>query len=63
MQKFMLILIVIAIYLLLDFYAFQLVKYAAEAYSNFWANAVKIGFWVSSFLLILGLVLLPPVVL
>lgn len=57
MQRFMFVTILIAIYLVLDFYAFQLVKHAAEAYSDGIAKALKITFWVSSILLITGLLL------
>lgn len=57
MQRFMFILIFIAIYLVLDYYAYQIVKHATEVYSDGLAKGLRITFWVSSILMIIGLVL------
>ena len=57
MQRFMFVIIVIVIYLAIDLYAFQLFKHAAEDYSEWLGKMLHIGFWVSSILLITGLLL------
>lgn len=57
MPKIMLLIVVIALYLLLDYYAFQLVRHATLAYPAKLALVLRWGFWVGSFLLILGLIL------
>lgn len=53
----MLLIVIIVLYLLLDYYAFQLVKHATSAYPAKLALAIRWGFWMGSFLLILGLIL------
>jgi predicted MPP superfamily phosphohydrolase len=57
MQRIMFLLIFIAIYLVLDYYAYQIVKHATEAYSDGLAKGLRITFWASSILMIVGLVL------
>ncbi|MBI1183530.1 metallophosphoesterase [bacterium] len=57
MRRMSIVIVLIVIYLILDIYAFQLVKHAAASYSQFWSRAVIIGFWTSSVLLISGLLM------
>lgn len=56
MNRLSFVLVFIAIFLVLDIYAYQLVRSAIESYSNTVARIVTIAYWLSSAILVFGLI-------
>lgn len=56
MNRFSFILVLIAIILVLDIYAYQIVRNAVESYSNIVSRSIIVAYWISSAILVLGLI-------